>query len=69
MVVMQVLKSGEAGLGSTIWNASFDAGIAAGGIGVGLVASTLGYYWGFVVMAAPLGLSILLGLVSLRRIE
>ncbi len=66
--VMASVGLPKAGLGSTIWNMSFDIGIAIGGIGLGIIASKLDYAWAYGSTAMLMIFSSALALaVALRR--
>ncbi|BBL79249.1 MFS transporter [Rubrobacter xylanophilus] len=52
MVVMRRVRPNERGLGSTLWNAAFDAGTGLGALSFGLVFSSLGFAGSFYLCAA-----------------
>jgi predicted MFS family arabinose efflux permease len=63
-------RAGEGGTtaASAMWNASFDAGTAAGALALGLVAAQLGLSWTYVVVAAVLAATVPLGLAATGRV-
>ena len=62
-------RAGEGGTtsASAMWNASFDAGTAAGAALLGLLASGVGLPWTFVLSAVLLGAVVPLAVLSARR--
>jgi predicted MFS family arabinose efflux permease len=52
---------------SAMWNASFDAGIGTGALGLGLVSAGIGLPWTFVVVAACLVAALPLAAAAGRR--
>jgi predicted MFS family arabinose efflux permease len=47
ILMMERVSKSEYGLGSTLWNAAFDAGTGIGAFSFGFVISALGFYWSF----------------------
>jgi predicted MFS family arabinose efflux permease len=47
ILMMERVSKSEYGLGSTLWNAAFDAGTGVGAFSFGFVISAVGYYWSF----------------------
>jgi predicted MFS family arabinose efflux permease len=47
ILMMERVSKSEYGLGSTLWNAAFDAGTGVGAFSFGFVISTVGFYWSF----------------------
>jgi predicted MFS family arabinose efflux permease len=54
ILMMGRVSRSEFGLGSTLWNAAFDAGTGVGAFSFGLVISAVGFYWSFVLCSALL---------------
>ena len=52
VLTMQRVSKSEYGLGSTLWNAAFDAGTGLGAFAFGFVVSALGFTWAFILCAA-----------------
>lgn len=52
VLIMQRASKSEYGLGSTLWNAAFDAGTGLGAFAFGFVVSALGFSWAFLLCAA-----------------
>ena len=63
ILMMERVSKSEYGLGSTLWNAAFDAGTGIGAFSFGFVISAVGYYWSFafcsVLLASALVLVVL----------
>ena len=59
MMMRRVSKS-EFGLGSTLWNAAFDAGTGVGAFAFGFVISAVGFSWSFAICSALLASALLL---------
>src|SRR3954451_22320253 len=59
-------RAGESGTtaASAMWNASFDAGTAAGALALGFVAAQLGLPWTYVLVAAVLAATVPLALAA-----
>jgi len=51
VLTMQRVSKSEYGLGSTLWNAAFDAGTGLGAFAFGFVVSALGFSWAFILCA------------------
>ncbi|MGY1638212.1 MFS transporter [Geodermatophilus sp. SYSU D00742] len=68
-LVTAFLRAGEGGAtaASAMWNASFDAGTAAGALALGVVAAGLGLPWTYVVVAVALAATLPVALVATRR--
>ena len=47
ILMMERVSKSEYGLGSTLWNAAFDAGTGIGAFSFGFVISTIGFSWSF----------------------
>jgi predicted MFS family arabinose efflux permease len=47
ILMMERVSKSEYGLGSTLWNAAFDAGTGVGAFSFGFVISAVGFYWSF----------------------
>ena len=47
ILMMERVSKPEYGLGSTLWNAAFDAGTGIGAFSFGFVISTIGFSWSF----------------------
>jgi predicted MFS family arabinose efflux permease len=58
--MMERVSKSEYGLGSTLWNAAFDAGTGIGAFSFGFVISAVGFYWAFFVCSALLASSLVL---------
>jgi predicted MFS family arabinose efflux permease len=67
LLTMQRVPKPEYGLGSTLWNLAFDAGIGTGAFVFGFVVGVLGFSWAFYLCAALLVAA--LGLTSLGEGE
>lgn len=68
-LVAAFARAGEAGTttASAMWNASFDAGTAAGALALGFLASGIGLDWTYVVVAASLAAAVPLASAAARR--
>ncbi|MGK5115728.1 MULTISPECIES: MFS transporter [unclassified Geodermatophilus] len=68
-LVTAFARAGEGGAtaASAMWNASFDAGTAAGALGLGLVAAGLGLEWTYVAVAIALVCTLPVALAATRR--
>jgi predicted MFS family arabinose efflux permease len=51
VLTMQRVSKTEYGLGSTLWNAAFDAGTGLGAFAFGFIVSALGFSWAFLLCA------------------
>jgi predicted MFS family arabinose efflux permease len=60
ILMMERVSKSEYGLGSTLWNAAFDAGTGIGAFSFGFVISAVGYYWSFFLCSALLALALVL---------
>ena len=60
ILTMERVSKSEYGLGSTLWNAAFDAGTGIGAFSFGFVISALGFYWSFFICSALLASSLVL---------
>jgi predicted MFS family arabinose efflux permease len=60
ILMMERVSKSEYGLGSTLWNAAFDAGTGIGAFSFGFVISTLGFYWSFALCSVLLALALVL---------
>ena len=60
ILTMERVSKFEYGLGSTLWNAAFDAGTGIGAFSFGFVISALGFYWSFFICSALLASSLVL---------
>ena len=67
-LVAAFARAGEAGTttASAMWNASFDAGTAAGALGLGFLAAGIGLDWTYVVVAASLAAAVPLASAATR---
>jgi predicted MFS family arabinose efflux permease len=52
VAVMSAVPAGEGALASSVWNLTFDLGIAAGGLGLGVLAQWYGYAVVYLAAAA-----------------
>jgi len=60
ILMMERVSKSEYGLGSTLWNAAFDAGTGIGAFSFGFVISAVGYYWSFFLCSALLASALVL---------
>jgi predicted MFS family arabinose efflux permease len=60
ILMMERVSKSEYGLGSTLWNAAFDAGTGIGAFSFGFVISALGFYWSFSICSALLASALVL---------
>ena len=70
ILMMERVSKSEYGLGSTLWNAAFDAGTGVGAFSFGFVISAVGFHWSFVICSALLASALVLVVLdrsSLRR--
>jgi predicted MFS family arabinose efflux permease len=67
ILIMERVSKSEYGLGSTLWNAAFDAGTGLGAFVFGFVISAFGFYWSFSVCSALVASALIL--VHLDRLE
>jgi predicted MFS family arabinose efflux permease len=54
IIMMGRVSKSEYGLGSTLWNAAFDAGTGTGAFSFGFVISAVGFAWSFSICSALL---------------
>lgn len=66
MLTMDRVAEDERGLGSTLWNVSFDAGTGVGALLFGLIVGTSGYAFAFYISALVLLAAIVLVFVDRR---
>jgi len=64
ILMMGRVSKSEYGLGSTLWNAAFDAGTGVGAFSFGFVISAVGFSWSFSICSALLVLALLLVLLD-----
>jgi predicted MFS family arabinose efflux permease len=60
ILMMERVSKSEYGLGSTLWNAAFDAGTGIGAFSFGFVISAVGFYWSFALCSALLASALVL---------
>ena len=60
ILMMGRVSKAEYGLGSTLWNAAFDAGTGIGAFSFGFVISAVGFSWSFSICSALLALALVL---------
>jgi predicted MFS family arabinose efflux permease len=60
ILMMERVSKSEYGLGSTLWNAAFDAGTGVGAFSFGLVISAVGFHWSFAICSALLASALVL---------
>ena len=60
ILMMGRVSKSEYGLGSTLWNAAFDAGTGIGAFAFGFVISAVGFSWSFFICAALVASALLL---------
>jgi predicted MFS family arabinose efflux permease len=60
ILMMGRVSKSEFGLGSTLWNAAFDAGTGIGAFSFGFVISAIGFYWSFAICSALLASALVL---------
>jgi predicted MFS family arabinose efflux permease len=60
ILTMERVSKSEFGLGSTLWNAAFDAGTGIGAFSFGFVISAIGFYWSFSLCSALLASALVL---------
>jgi predicted MFS family arabinose efflux permease len=54
ILMMGRVSKSEYGLGSTLWNAAFDAGTGVGAFSFGFVISSIGFSWSFTICSVLL---------------
>jgi len=64
ILMMGRVSKSEYGLGSTLWNAAFDAGTGIGAFSFGFVISAVGFSWSFSICSALLASALLLVLLD-----
>jgi predicted MFS family arabinose efflux permease len=69
ILMMARVSKSEYGLGSTLWNAAFDAGTGIGAFSFGFVISAVGFSWSFSICAGLLASALLLVLLDHPRKE
>ncbi len=60
ILMMGRVSKSEFGLGSTLWNAAFDAGTGIGAFSFGFVISATGFHWSFAICSALLASALVL---------
>jgi predicted MFS family arabinose efflux permease len=60
ILMMGRVSKSEYGLGSTLWNAAFDAGTGVGAFSFGFVISAVGFSWSFSLCSALLASALVL---------
>ena len=60
IIMMGRVSKSEYGLGSTLWNAAFDAGTGTGAFSFGFVISAVGFAWSFSICSALLAAALVL---------
>ena len=60
ILMMGRVSKSEYGLGSTLWNAAFDAGTGIGAFSFGFVISAVGFSWSFSICSALVASALLL---------
>jgi predicted MFS family arabinose efflux permease len=60
ILMMERVSKSEYGLGSTLWNAAFDAGTGIGAFSFVFVISAVGYYWSFFLCSILLASALVL---------
>src|SRR5215210_2749907 len=64
ILMMGRVSKSEYGLGSTLWNAAFDAGTGIGAFSFGFVISAVGFSWSFSICSALLASALILVLLD-----
>ncbi len=64
ILMMGRVSKSEYGLGSTLWNAAFDAGTGIGAFSFGFVVSAVGFFWSFSICSALLAAALILVLLD-----
>ena len=67
ILMMERVSKTEFGLGSTLWNAAFDAGTGIGAFSFGFVISALGFHWSFLLCSALLASTLVLVVLDHHR--
>jgi predicted MFS family arabinose efflux permease len=60
ILMMERVSKSEYGLGSTLWNAAFDAGTGVGAFAFGFVISAVGFSWSFPICSVLLASALIL---------
>jgi predicted MFS family arabinose efflux permease len=60
ILMMERVSKSEYGLGSTLWNAAFDAGTGVGAFSFGFVISAVGFTWAFALCSVLLASALVL---------
>jgi len=69
ILMMERVSKSEYGLGSTLWNAAFDAGTGLGAFAFGFVISAVGFSWSFSICSGLLALALILVLLDRFRAQ
>lgn len=69
VLMMKRVSKSEYGLGSTLWNAAFDAGTGLGALLFGFVISAVGFSWAFFACAALVASALSLVLLDRSAVE
>ena len=64
ILMMGRVSKSEYGLGSTLWNAAFDAGTGVGAFSFGFVISAVGFSWSFFICSAMVASALILVLLD-----
>jgi predicted MFS family arabinose efflux permease len=64
ILMMERVSKSEYGLGSTLWNAAFDAGTGIGAFSFGFVISAVGFSWSFFICSTLVASALLLVLLD-----
>lgn len=64
VLMMERVSKSEYGLGSTLWNAAFDAGTGVGAFTFGFAISFVGFLWAFLLCAALVASALILVLLD-----
>ncbi len=67
ILMMERVSKAEYGLGSTLWNAAFDAGTGLGAFAFGFVISAVGFSWSFAICSGLLSSALILVLLNRVR--
>ncbi len=60
ILMMGRVSKSEFGLGSTLWNAAFDAGTGIGAFSFGFVISAVGFAWSFSICSTMVASALVL---------
>ena len=69
ILMMERVSKSEYGLGSTLWNAAFDAGTGLGAFAFGFVISAVGFSWSFSICSGLLASALILVLLDRFRAQ